>query len=83
MTIEAASFYLWRALELRAYLVSDARKRGAVINRRSGRLPMANEQYDSAMGQFLRISDELQLDKGDGLDLARRLAQRAREQEGK
>ena len=36
LKIETASFYLWRALEFHCYLVSDARKRGAVINRRSG-----------------------------------------------
>jgi len=67
-----------RALELRAYLVSDARKRGAVINRRSGKLPAVNAEYDAAISQFLRIGDELQLSKGDDrLDLVSRLQQAA------
>jgi hypothetical protein len=30
--IDAATFYLWRAIELRAYIVADARKRGTPIN---------------------------------------------------
>jgi hypothetical protein len=70
--IEAGAFYLWRALELRAYIVSDARRRSTPINRRRGTLPVVNEQYDTAIEQWQRINDELQLDKG-GLDLARRL----------
>ena len=71
--IEAATFYLWRALELRAYIVADARRRKTPINRRSGKLPAVNEQHDTAMSQFLRINDELELEKGTGLDLASRL----------
>lgn len=70
--IDAATFYLWRALCLRAYIVADARKRGTVVNRRSGKLPGVNDQYDTAMNQFLKISGELEIDTG-GLDLARRL----------
>jgi hypothetical protein len=38
----------------------------------SGTLPTIHEQYDTAITQWRRINDELQLDKG-GLDLARRL----------
>jgi hypothetical protein len=69
--IEAGAFYLWRALELMAYIVADARKRGTPINKRRGLLPAINEQYDTAMNQWQRINDDLELDKG--LDLARRL----------
>lgn len=69
--IEAGAFYLWRALELRSYIVADARNRGTPINRRRGVLPKINEQYDTAMEQWQRINDALELDKG--LDLARRL----------
>ncbi len=69
--IEAGAFYLWRALELRAYIVMDARKRKTPINRRRGVLPKINEQYDLTMNQWEKINDSLELDKG--LDLARRL----------
>ena len=69
--IEAGTFYLWRALELRAYIVTDARKRGTPVNRRNGKLPAVNEQYDTAIEQWRRINDALELDKG--LDLARRI----------
>jgi hypothetical protein len=69
--IEAGTFSLWRALCLRSYIVADARKRGTPINKRYAKLPMINEQYDTAMNQWQRINDELQLDKN--LDLARRL----------
>ena len=70
--IEAGTFSLWRALCLRSYIVADARKRGTPINRRRGTLPAINAQYDTAMEQWQRINNELQLDRG-GLDLARRL----------
>ena len=66
--IDAGAFYLWRALELRDYLIKDARKRGTPLNRRYNKLPLINEQYDTAMNQWQRINDELELDKG--LDLA-------------
>jgi hypothetical protein len=56
-----------------AYIVADARRRGTPVNRRFGILPAINDQYDTAMAQWQKINDELQLDKG--LDLARRLAQ--------
>ena len=69
--IEAGTFALWRALCLRSYIVADARRRGTPINKRRGTLPTINEQYDTAMNQWQRINDELELDKG--LDLARRL----------
>lgn len=69
--IEAGAFYLWRALELRAWIVADARARGTPINKRRGTLPAINAQYDTAMEQWQRINDALELDKG--LDLARRL----------
>ena len=62
--IESGAFYLWRALELRAYIIADARKRGTPLNRRFGKLPVVNEQYDTAMSQWQRINDELQFDKG-------------------
>jgi hypothetical protein len=51
--------------------VADARSRGTPINKRRVKLPAINEQYDTAMNQWQRINDELELDKG--LDLARRL----------
>jgi hypothetical protein len=69
--IEAGTFYLWRALELRAWIVADARTRGTPINRRRGTLPAINTQYDTAMEQWQKINDALELDKT--LDLARRL----------
>jgi hypothetical protein len=69
--IEAGAFYLWRALELRVFIMSDARHRGTPINRRKNKLPAINDQYDTAMEQWQRINDALELDKG--LDLARRL----------
>jgi len=69
--IEAGTFSLWRALCLRSYIVADARSRGTPINKRRVKLPAINEQYDTAMNQWQRINDELELDKG--LDLARRL----------
>jgi hypothetical protein len=69
--IEAGAFYLWRALKLRAWIAADAAKRGTPINRRHGKLPLVNEQYDTAMNQWHKINDELELDKG--LDLARRI----------
>jgi len=49
------------ALELRAYIIADARKRGTPINRRSGKLPAVNDQCDVAMSQWQRINDELAL----------------------
>ena len=61
--IEAGAFNLWRALCLRSFIVADARKRGTPINKRHAKLPMINEQYDTAMGQWQRINDELHLDK--------------------
>ena len=69
--IDAGAFYLWLALSLRSYIVADARNRGAPINKRRGVLPTINEQYDTAMNQWQRLNDELELDKP--LDLARRL----------
>jgi hypothetical protein len=69
--IEAGCFYLWRAIELRAYIVADAKKRGTPVNRRYAKLPVINDQYDTAMAQWQRINDELELNKG--LDLAQRL----------
>lgn len=69
--IEAGTFSLWRALCLRSYIVADARSRGTPINKRRVKLPAINEQYDTAINQWQRINDELELDKG--LDLARRL----------
>jgi hypothetical protein len=69
--IEAGTFSLWRALCLRSYIVADARSRGTPINKRRVKLPAINEQYDTAMSQWQRINDELELDKG--MDLARRL----------
>jgi hypothetical protein len=69
--IEAGCFYLWRALELQAFIVADALKRGTPLNRRKRILPAINDQYDTAIGQWQWINDELQLDKG--MDLARRL----------
>lgn len=59
------------ALFLQSYIVADARSRGTPINKRRVRLPAIHEQYDTAMSQWQRINDELELDKG--LDLARRL----------
>jgi hypothetical protein len=58
--IETAMFYLWRALCLESYIVADSRKRGTIMNRRSGKLPKVNEQYDAAMAMFLRIEAELE-----------------------
>jgi hypothetical protein len=66
-------------LELRAYIVADSRERGTPLNRRSGKLPAVHDQYDTAMGQWQRINDDLALDKGTGVDLASRLAQAAAE----
>jgi hypothetical protein len=59
---------------LRFYIVADARKRGTPLNKRHGKLPVVNEQYDTAMSQWQKINDELELDKG--LDLARRLMEK-------
>jgi hypothetical protein len=69
--IEAGAFCLWRALHLREYLIMDARVRGTPVNKRTKRLPRVHEQYDTAMSQWQRINDALELDKG--MDLARRL----------
>jgi len=69
--IEAGAFYLWRALCLRSFIVTDARKRGGPLNRRYAVLPAVNDQYDTAMSQWQKINDELELDKE--MDLARRL----------
>lgn len=59
--IEAGIFYLWRALCLESYILDDAKRRGTPINRRRGILPTIHEQYDTAMGQWQKINDELQL----------------------
>ena len=69
--IEAGAFYLWRAHCLRAYIVADARQRGTPMNKRHGVLPSVNEQHDTAIEQWRKINDELQL--GKEIDLARRL----------
>src|SRR5690349_7802514 len=71
MLIEHGAFCLWRALHLREYLIMDARVHGTPVNKRTKRLPRVHEQYDTAMSQWQRINDALELDKG--LDLARRL----------
>ena len=70
-TIEAGTFYLWRALELRSYIVADARRRGTPINKRYAKLPKSNDDHDTAFEQGKRINDELELKAP--LDLARRL----------
>jgi hypothetical protein len=80
--IDAATFYLWRALCLRAYIVADVRKRGTPINRRTGRLPKVHEQYDTTMGQFVHLTELLELDKSHGLDLARRIQLERIQREG-
>src|SRR5262245_62172529 len=69
--IDAGAFYLWRALCVRSFIVADARKRGTPMNRRRGNLPNVNDKHDTAMEQWQRINDALELDKP--LDLARRL----------
>lgn len=69
--INAATFYLWRAVCLMSYIVADQKKRGTLINRRSMTLPQVNEAYDTAMSQWQKINDELEL--GKEIDLARRL----------
>ena len=56
---------------MREYLIMDARVRGTPVNKRTKRQPRVHEQYDTAMSQWQRINDALELDKG--LDLARRL----------
>jgi hypothetical protein len=68
--IEAGCFYLWRARASRLYRrrCPDARHS---VNKRERTLPAINAQYDTAMEQWQRINDKLQLDRG--LDLARRL----------
>jgi hypothetical protein len=71
--IDLGTFHLWRALEMQAYIVVDARKRGTPINKRRGSLPKINDQHDVLMGNWQRINDELKLDKP--VDLARRLMQ--------
>jgi hypothetical protein len=69
--IDGGTMYLWRALELCAFIVADQRRRGNLLNMRHRTLPAVNEQYDTAFEQWKRINDELELDKG--LDLARRI----------
>jgi hypothetical protein len=71
-TIDAAAFYLWRALELRSFIVADALKRKTPVNRRRGKLPSVNEQHDLLMRQWREINEALGLST-NGLDLARRL----------
>jgi hypothetical protein len=68
-TIDLGTFYLWRALCLRSYIVADAIKRGTPINKRRAKLPANNDQHDTLMEKWKKIDDEL---KG-GQDLARRL----------
>jgi hypothetical protein len=68
--IEAGTFALWRALELRAFIVADQRRRGSLLNLRYRTLPSVNEHYDTALSQWQKINDELQLNTE--LDLARR-----------
>lgn len=80
--IGRGEMYLWRGLKLREVIVADARRRGTPINRRSGKLPAAHALHDTAMEQWQRINDELELDK-PSLDLAQRLAaQRSAQEEG-
>ena len=61
---------------MRSYIVADARRRGTPVNKRKGSLPTINEQYDTAINQWQRINDELELDKP--MDLARRLMTESR-----
>jgi hypothetical protein len=68
--IEAGTFALWRALELRAFIVADQRTRGNLLNMRTRTLPGVNESYDTAFEQWKRINDELELDKAKAPSLA-------------
>jgi hypothetical protein len=78
MKIEVATFKLWRGLALAFLIIEDSRTRGSVINRRTRRLPVINQQADALLEQWQRINDSLELDrKGAGLDLAQLLAQKA------
>jgi hypothetical protein len=72
--IDSGTFYLWRALEMRSYIVADARKRGTPINKRRGKLPAINDQHDETMKQWREINDKLKLER---LDLARRFMHEA------
>ena len=56
----------------RSGLTSGRREnRGTSINKRRGHLPTTNEQYETAINQWQRINDELEMEKPMGL--ARRL----------
>src|SRR5262245_40575210 len=66
-TIDAGACYLWRALELRSFIVADALKRKTPVNRRHSKLPSMNEQHDSLMRQWKEINESLGLSV-DGLD---------------
>jgi hypothetical protein len=82
--INLAMFDLWLLLELGEAIARDATERGAVLNKRRKELPRIHDQYNQVSIRFSKRCEALALDKGNGLDLARRLMQEraAREQNG-
>lgn len=67
--IESGTFYLWRALELRDYIIADYRERETLLNKRTRTLPKVHDQYDATMGEFLKINNQLSLPDYDVDDL--------------
>jgi hypothetical protein len=77
--IRLAAFDLWRLLCLQSFMITDANRRGTIVNRRRRELSRIHEQYDAIDSRFMRRVEALELDKIPVMDLARRLAQRAHE----
>ena len=71
--IDLATMDLWILLSLADAIVEDARKRGALLNKRAKTLPRVHDQYNAVNMRFAKRVEALELDKGPVLDLARRL----------
>ena len=71
--IDGAMFDLWLMLELADVIAVDAKKRGAVINRKNRTLPKLHGEYAAIAARFSKRVEALDLAKGGGLDLARKL----------
>jgi hypothetical protein len=73
--INLACFDLWRLLHLQTCLIADSNQRGTPVNRRFKELGNIHMQYDQIDARFMRRVESLELEKGQQLDLARRLTQ--------
>jgi len=62
--IRLAVFDLWRLLYLQSFMITDANRRGTIINRRKRELSRVHEQYSTIEQRFARRVESLGLDKG-------------------